>query len=1316
MPADSRQLSLLETLFNKRSHGALTLERYQFQLLYSLYRAFELLIPNPEWSTLQFEGIEDVDLHASSGASEYVQVKSSANDQNWGWMTSEAILKKFLEVHRADRATHFRLVVDFDFTGGLQEFEEYLVYKPSQIPSQLRRNLEATARSCNCSTDEIFELCNHITIERTDSPTLVTRIKEAIIRAFEAYTANEELYFLVLMSRVYEFAKDRKQIGAHDLRAAKVEIDEWISFGDQNPAVQQGWIEKLVFKDEPHLDDYYEGKGARPAHIAGNLDAHRDQWIDQIQKQFQEHQVCVIRASSGQGKSTLLFRYAFDFYDHHTVLIIKDLRDSSRVEPMKRYIEALLKLNLPLLILINDLTDKTKSWHELVRELAGKPVSFLIATRQENWFRYSTSLENIDVSTVLPDLSFEEAQSIFEQFHGKNRIASNISSAAWAYEQVSDKKLLIEFVFLITQGQMLSERLEGQIRNIYLLQEDKAKLEILRLVSLAQVLDMRLSTNAIADNVVTDSDVQQLLLSMRDEYLAISPDGEVEGLHYVRSDHLATLLHDGYPISRTAQTLLGLATEDNLPELAYRIYASPKLESGYVELIASLVQRGSHNVRLTLAITQALFRADEHRYIVANQITMDEFLTEFDPATFSISFVIATAPVPKDDVFELLRSFEKFPETALSRMALFVEQMPERGVNERRFTSEFLGTALRQLSDVTLSDHLASTGAIGCIWVPYLNTSTDVADRFVESGAWHSVLFSHPVSECAPFLQLLYEKYPAVYEELWSEHEIDLVQHFVRSTNTLSLTQNGTEVRIEFVVDETVDSHQQALGRLELLRQWMPHFDTYSSQGLYPVSPIEQLGHDETRKSVPKERLADSTDELNKYYFREVRSYYATELIYDYLEFWHQCRQASLALVDLFIDRLERLITRKNTKGIQHEIISTWEWLRTSRDLPTRYETMFKTEHDRIRQWQATTRDFVYTYLKAQDARTGDEARLYRLNLFSTQHLVTEMQIAAERIRRAEGVFFDQTIDDTRERSAYRRLYETVECWIETSDNYAVSKGVKPCDFVKAFIRQRHQTFQRQLQVALEILGDYSHIICLPEAYLEEPPLYNLVIGTDVCATQSQDMDSALGAALVLLSELEPSYSLAYIIPLVDNRPVFGIAYRMARETVLTLVRGEQPPARTTVFPVALSEAMLDTNSSISRTPIPEAELHLAALNLIGQLHGLRNEYTFAVSRLNDSMADYLRDIRIGIADRSEQIPDSRRVLMEKASSVDADSAQEEWKQYWDYFSHAIGSLQTAVFEIDDYEASPPGDDPELSRLYHAYLVRRYCSEHMLTT
>ena len=116
-----------------------------------------------------------------------------------------------------------------------------------------------------------------------------------------------------------------------------LEIKDGISAGAANPAVQFGWIEPLEFTLDSlgNEQDYYLGKGARPAHILANVDAQRPEWIKAIHDSLSDSPVCIVRSSSGQGKSTLLYRYAYTHYNPDTTFTLKKIQDPDEITPLR---------------------------------------------------------------------------------------------------------------------------------------------------------------------------------------------------------------------------------------------------------------------------------------------------------------------------------------------------------------------------------------------------------------------------------------------------------------------------------------------------------------------------------------------------------------------------------------------------------------------------------------------------------------------------------------------------------------------------------------------------------------------------------------------------------------------------------------------------------------------------------------------------------------------------------------------------------------------------------------------------------------------
>jgi hypothetical protein len=467
----------IDELLQSRFGGARNIRGVRFQLLYSLWRAFDLY-GDPPISEIRFEGLEDVDLKGLIVGNLHIQVKSSQSAQGWSWLKRKRIFDHFVEVHLIDRQARFAIVTNFDFQGQLKDLQRFCSGQMTQLPPSLRNKLSDVARRGGLNQSALIQFLRNISFERVSEQELLDRLQTALIRNFDLNAGNESLYLSRLLECTITWAAARATIQKRDLETEKLRVEDWIGLGIANPAVHDRLIQPLTFVDEQSTGDYYEGKKARPGHILAALDAPRPKWQQEIEDKLKRVRVCIIKASSGQGKSTLLYRYAFDHFVPDAVYKLRACAKEEHVGSIVDYLHNRLILGLPLLVLIDNLSYSTRLWHEVAAELAGNDIRFLVTAREEDWYRYGLGMSGFLWDFVEPSLSLDEAQDIFRYFRQRNRVATNVPSAGWAYEHVADKRLLIEFVYLITHGQMLAERIEEQIKTIVEQKEDPAKLEV----------------------------------------------------------------------------------------------------------------------------------------------------------------------------------------------------------------------------------------------------------------------------------------------------------------------------------------------------------------------------------------------------------------------------------------------------------------------------------------------------------------------------------------------------------------------------------------------------------------------------------------------------------------------------------------------------------------------------------------------------------------------------------------------------------------------------------------------------------------------
>ena len=81
---------------------------------------------------------------------------------------------------------------------------------------------------------------------------------------------------------------------------------------------------QLCSNQEQLEREFSQGVSAHPTHIRHDLDFKRNYWLEKIQTVIESKGVAIIKGVSGQGKSTLSYRYLIDTYSEGVLLLPKD--------------------------------------------------------------------------------------------------------------------------------------------------------------------------------------------------------------------------------------------------------------------------------------------------------------------------------------------------------------------------------------------------------------------------------------------------------------------------------------------------------------------------------------------------------------------------------------------------------------------------------------------------------------------------------------------------------------------------------------------------------------------------------------------------------------------------------------------------------------------------------------------------------------------------------------------------------------------------------------------------------------------------------
>lgn len=290
--------------------------------------------------------------------------------------------------------------------------------------------------------------------------------------------------------------------------------------------------------------EYSQGVSAHPTHIRNNLDFKRTYWMEEIQAVINSKGVAILKGVSGQGKSTLCYRYLIDTYPEGCVFCVRSIYNEGQAQNLVTALDGLGKHNTNLIIYI-DVQPGETLWAFLLQELQSRGLSIpvLISIRDEDYNRTPISGKAIQYGIIELALSKEEAAHIYNSFtetqpHAEHRTFEE------AWQSFGGQGPLIEFVYLLTNNQTLTQRLREQIDALQQEGVSDEWLELLQLVCYAGRLGCAVNLAAVK-NEIHCSTMHAAIRRLKDEYLIrVVDENTIEALHPVRAKIVFDVLCD----------------------------------------------------------------------------------------------------------------------------------------------------------------------------------------------------------------------------------------------------------------------------------------------------------------------------------------------------------------------------------------------------------------------------------------------------------------------------------------------------------------------------------------------------------------------------------------------------------------------------------------------------------------------------------------------------------------------------------------------------------------------------------------------------
>lgn len=607
--------------------------------------------------------------------------------------------------------------------------------------------------------------------------------------------------------------------------------------------------------------EYRRGAHASWRHILADSDCPRENLLHEIHERFQQSTVVIVRGASGQGKSSLAWRYLRDYTAdglRFSVRVVEGRTHAMRIAHLLRGHAKSLRLS-PIVYL--DVSPTDTGWTDLLQPLVEENIRVLVTVREEDLARAGGAVEIAAVSEVLLGrLSREDAIRIYETLvTDVERQPALDFEDIWArFGSPEGGPPLLEFAHLVFEGEELKTKIARQILRVQLEAGKSssalsvAHLALLALCAVANAADCRVDVQRLCADTGLDVLVRPFALFENEYMLRVSDStsgSNVGSVHPLRSRAIQAALLADRPEAwvDVAVRVLPLLVDSDLEAFLLMLFSRHSEHSARMKEALLAMPLGSWTQ--ASGIARALLWEGVNTFEKANRDALASAIKQYGGgwwmltdlmigsrsgselrATLTKSFGSTIQPIALPPTSQLFAPFECWVQRASPPASSPKRPSDWLGAGDVAFWIGMTGTksvmsfALTALLSYDVPDDLGLNELSGFV-------SGQFALGNVEFAAWHR------------------------------QHELDFTRRFVSETESLHLDDDGHTVKVSFSMafgddsNSTSDVHAQAMARVTTLRNLFPHRERFASEGL-GLEVLGDLVHDNpTIKDIRREDL-----------------------------------------------------------------------------------------------------------------------------------------------------------------------------------------------------------------------------------------------------------------------------------------------------------------------------------------------------------------------------------------------------------------------------------------------------------------------------
>lgn len=919
----------IQELQESRNGGQIALRGYSYQFLYSC----NLILSSSTDTVFTLEGIEDIDTIKCCDGNRtitHIQLKYSSQRQDANFM--DDVLKNYLETYLIDKNRYFKLVYDFFVAAGnlSKLFSGNLDKNSRDFWKTKIDNIKKETSLWNWSNFNFEDFIQRLSFENIKKDSLDASIKDSLIKNFEINTDNISLFANGIKLLCFDKMERRGEISRHDITKCVEEIKFDISKGPQNPA--HAWIQRIQFsKSDEYSSDYYEGKKATPSDIANNLPVIRPIVEKKIIDSIGKNTITIIKTSSGQGKTTLALRAISLLTKEYTPYQITRCNNDAELGHIVEYFRMRTRIGEKPLVLLDNLDAHLSEWN-LFAQLMQASVTYhykiLVTSRENDWYNYGGDISNLHhLNIIKPTLSEKEAESIYNALRKAEKLHKDIDDWKKAWVKIADRQLLIEYVYLLTHGEMIAERISAQMKEIGNASAGGMKFEILRKVCFADVCGIKLETKSLIRELATkpDSDIGEVLKSLTDEFLVhISSEGDyIEGLHPVRSQHIVNRLHEYISLDETALSIAKIASISDISVLFSHFPEFDFDKDAFYTNVVNMWLCGLELSRFVQAI-RGTFSGSVMQYFKTYKTLFD------DAYEHGGLLLVATdlCPFSKfEDCEKELNTLNKMAEmmpdnTNIQHMITLRDSIPKfkTAKTDIYCLSFALYLKLKEINFADIAD--LDSFAIIVDWLYNIDYSMNLSSRLSLNDLW-SKADAHSIKTVSSLMYSSFCGNKEVYNEFVKNNLQRIISYLKRKTNShkIIVGDNGKEIKVEYLLraSEITKGNDESVARLTDICRTLPIFETYCSDAIKPqinLLAAYQIPND-AHKEMPKENIIITFhQEFNSLWLRTIKSNYEFDTVYEWIDHWLNVRKCACDLLAASSSCLHKILGNRKLGSV----------------------------------------------------------------------------------------------------------------------------------------------------------------------------------------------------------------------------------------------------------------------------------------------------------------------------------------------------------------------------------------------------------------